>query len=505
MIEEFLRTMTYPMLACLLLAGIHVYLGIHVLARKVIFVDLALAQIAALGAVYGVLLGYDLDADQWSIKLFSLLFASVGAFIFSLTRMRHERVPQEAIIGITYAVALATTILMTARLAHGAEQVETLLAGSILWVRGSTIVATAALYAAIGIFHYRFRRNFLLISHDPLRAEAEGVSVRLWDFLFYFTFGFVVTSSVAIAGVLLVFCFLVIPAVIAVLFADRLSVRLAIGWVIGALVSLLGVIISYTSDLPSGPTIVVCFALFLIASGILWYVLHAADKAVAVLRVAAGGVAFAAFFGLTLLLEKAPDRDAAKLLASPLKNERLLGLHMLAADSSLEQTGLEKILLLLTDAEAEVRGQALRLVIDRRLAAALPQVLALLYDPQDLVREDAVRAAKVLGHAGITPQLLAAADQEEDEYIRVELAEAALELGDPHGLLVLIQVMDNGEATDIRKDAHEHLSAHLNLDFPFHAELAAAANDSEIRPFREWWEKHHHELKWNPRTKIFSP
>ncbi|MDZ7269014.1 MAG: metal ABC transporter permease [candidate division KSB1 bacterium] len=505
MIEDFLRTMTYPMLACLLLAGIHVYLGIHVLARKVIFVDLALAQIAALGAVYGVLLGYDLDTDHWSIKLFSLLFASVGAVIFSLTRMRHERVPQEAIIGITYAVALATTILITARLAHGAEQVETLLAGSILWVRGPTIVTTAVLYAAIGLFHYRFRRHFLLISHDPLRAEAEGIPVRLWDFLFYFTFGFVVTSSVAIAGVLLVFCFLVIPAVIAVLFADRLSLRLTIGWVIGGLVSLLGVVISYASDLPSGPTIVVCFAVFLVASGILWYVQHAVHKTVAVLRVAAGGVAVAAFFGLTLLFEKTTARHAANLLASPLKNERLLGLHMLSADSSLDHARLEQILPLLSDAEAEVRGRALRLVIEHRMAAALPQVLALLDDPQDLVREDAVRAAKILGHAGITPRLLAAAEKEQDEYIRVELAEAALELGDPRGLPVLLDMMDTGEATDIRKDAHEHLCAHLKVDFPFHAEIPAAANDSEIRPFRQWWAKHRHQLKWDPQKKIFSP
>lgn len=505
MIADFFRTMTYPMLACLLLAGIHVYLGIHVLARKVIFVDLALAQIAALGAVYGVLLGYDLDADQWSIKFFSLLFASIGAFIFSLTRMRHERVPQEAIIGITYAVALATTILMTARLAHGAEQVETLLAGSILWVRGSNIAATAALYAAIGIFHYKFRRNFLLISQDPLRAEAEGISVRGWDFLFYFTFGFVVTSSVAIAGVLLVFCFLVIPAVIAVLFADRISTRLAIGWAVGAIVSLLGVIISYTSDLPSGPTIVVCFAIFLIASGVLWYLLHASQKAVAIMRVLAGSLAFVAFFGLTSLFEKKNDSDPFRLLSSSLKNERLIGLRLLTDDSTATSETLAKILPLLSDPESEIRSQALRAVIDHKISAALPEVLARLSDPEDLVREDAVRAIKILGHAGVTPQLLAAAAKEEDEYIRVELAEAALEFGEARGLEILIDIMDHGEASDVRKDAHEHLIAHAKIDYVFPAETPAVLNDQAIAPFRQWWEKHQHGLTWDPQTKIFTP
>lgn len=505
MIADFFYTMTYPMLACLLLAGIHVYLGIHVLARKVIFVDLALAQIAALGAVYGVLLGYDLDADQWSIKIFSLLFASVGAFIFSLTRMRHERVPQEAIIGITYAVALATTILMTAKLAHGSEQVETLLAGSILWVRGSNIAATAALYAAIGIFHYKFRRNFLLISQDPLRAEAEGISVRWWDFLFYFTFGFVVTSSVAIAGVLLVFCFLVIPAVIAVLFADRISTRLAIGWAVGAFVSLLGVIISYTSDLPSGPTIVVCFAIFLIASGVLWYLVHASQKAVALMRVLAGSLAFVVFFGLTSLFEKKSDTDPFRLLSSSLKNERLIGLRLLTDDATATSETLAKILPLLSDPESEIRSQALRAVIDRKISAALPDVLARLSDPEDLVREDAVRAIKILGNVSITPQLLAAAAAEEDEYIRVELAEAALEFGEARGLEILIDIMDHGEASDVRKDAHEHLIAHAKIDFIFPAETPAALNDQTIAPFRQWWEAHRRGLTWDPQTKIFTP
>ena len=184
---EFFHLMTYPFLACLLIAGIHVYLGLHVISRKVIFVDLALAQIAAFGAIYGVLLGYDLHEDVWAIKGFSLLFAFLGAVVFSLTRMRREKVPHEAVIGITYAVALAATILGSVHLAHGADEVRALLAGSILWVRGDTILYLALLYAAIGWFHYRYRRRFLAISLDPDAAEASGVNLQWWDFLFSFS------------------------------------------------------------------------------------------------------------------------------------------------------------------------------------------------------------------------------------------------------------------------------------------------------------------------------
>ena len=278
---ELVRTMALPFVACLLLAGIHVYLGIHVLARKVIFVDLSLAQIAALGAIVGVLLGYDPEHDALVMKLFSLSFAVAGAAVFSLTRMRHERVPQEAIIGISYAVALAASILASARLAHGADEMRELLAGSILWIRAPDLAVAGALYGAVGLFHFVFRRRFLQISFALDDAVRSGLNVRLWDFLFYLSFGIVVTSSVAIAGVLLVFCFLVVPAVFAVLFAESITARLILGWIAGTVVSFAGVTISYAKDLPSGPTIVVCFAIGLVFAGIVYYVRGAERRALA--------------------------------------------------------------------------------------------------------------------------------------------------------------------------------------------------------------------------------
>jgi len=263
--------MTYPFMACLLLAGIHVYLGIHVMQRKVIFVDLALAQIAALGSVAGILLGYSYHEYPWQSKIFSLSFAVFGAPIFAITKMRHEKVPQEAIIGITYAVALALTVLASANLPHGADEIRELFSGSILWVKPEVIYVTACLYGLIGSFHYVFRRKFLRLSgFDEYKenADIDLKNPKLWDFLFYLSFAFVVTSSVHIAGVLLVFAYLVIPAAIAMLLSDNLKIRLILGWGIGTFVSVFGVTYSYFQDLPSGPVIVVFSGLLLAFVGL---------------------------------------------------------------------------------------------------------------------------------------------------------------------------------------------------------------------------------------------
>ncbi|MFQ5701880.1 MAG: metal ABC transporter permease, partial [Acidobacteriota bacterium] len=260
---EQLQVLALPFVACLILTGIHAYLGIHVLSRKVIFVDIALAQIAALGATVAFLLGYNPRSEQayW----FSLSFAVMAAIIFALTRSRVERVPQEAVIGLTYAIAAAAAILLADISPHGAEHLRDLLAGSIVWVTPHQVIKTGILYAIIGGFHYVFRKRFLLISLDPQEAYARGLRVRLWDFLFYLSFGVVITSSVQIAGVLLVFCYLVAPSVFAVMFADDLKTRLLLGWTVGTLVSAVGLFFSY--DRPSGPMIMVCFAVVLVLGG----------------------------------------------------------------------------------------------------------------------------------------------------------------------------------------------------------------------------------------------
>jgi len=254
--------------ASLILTGIHAYLGVHVVERGVIFVDLSLAQIAALGTTVAYLAGYDLHSG--AAYLFSLGFTFIGAAIFAVSRVhRKTRIPQEAIIGIVYAVSAAVSILVMSKATQETEHLKEMLVGNILSVSWPELGKTAVLYSLVGLFHYVFRRRFLLISMNEQEAEKQGVNVRLWDFLFYVSFGFVVTSSVAIAGVLLVFCFLIVPSVTAMLFAERLGPRLAIGWTMGAVVSAAGVSLSYILDLPTGATIVATFgATLLILAGI---------------------------------------------------------------------------------------------------------------------------------------------------------------------------------------------------------------------------------------------
>ncbi len=268
---EILPFLLMPFLASLILTGIHAYLGVHVVERGVIFVDLALAQIAALGAVVAILL--NLDPHGGGTYWISLAFTFLGAAVFALVRGRRVRIPQEAIIGISYAVASGAAVLAMSKATGETEHLKDMLVGNILAVSGPEVARTAALYAVIGAFHFIFRKKFLMISTDPKGAEAAGVSIRFWDFLFYASFGFVVTSSVAIAGVLLVFCYLIVPSVGAMLFADRIGPRLAIGWTMGTLVSALGVWLSVMLDLPTGATIVCTFGgvlvLMFIASALL--------------------------------------------------------------------------------------------------------------------------------------------------------------------------------------------------------------------------------------------
>src|ERR1035437_1006305 len=254
---EILPFLFWPFVASLILTGIHAYLGVHVVERGVIFVDLALAQIAALGATMAILLG--MSPHGRGAYFLSLGFTFLGAGIFSVARTRRGHIPQEAFIGIAYAVASATAILAMSKATGETEHLKDMLVGNILAVSRADVAKTALLYGAIGVFHYFFRKKFLLISTDPAQAEARGMSIRFWDFLFYASFGFVVTSSVAIAGVLLVFCYLIVPSVGAMLFADKIGRRLAIGWTMGTLVSALGVYFSVLLDLPTGATIVCTF------------------------------------------------------------------------------------------------------------------------------------------------------------------------------------------------------------------------------------------------------
>ena len=262
---DILQFLLWPIAASLVIAGIHAYLGLHVVERGVIFVDLSLAQIASLGATLALLIPlWGGDPESAPVYWMSLGFTFIGAAIFALVKGQRARVPQEAIIGITYAVASAAVIVAMSKSTGEAEHLRDMLVGNILSVQWPEVWLTGLIYVVIGAFHYVFRRRFLDISTDPEAIAARGVSVRFWDFLFYASFGFVVTRSVAIAGVLLVFCYLIVPSVAGMLFSERIGPRLAIGSVMGSVVSILGMYFSVQFDLPTGATIVCTFGLVLI-------------------------------------------------------------------------------------------------------------------------------------------------------------------------------------------------------------------------------------------------
>src|SRR6478735_9112321 len=230
--------------ATLIIAGIHAYLGLHVVERGVIFVDLSLAQIASLGAAIAVWLGYDAGAP--AIYWLSLAFTLLGAFVFAMIKGHDAHIPQEAIIGISYAVASAAVILTMSKTSGEAEHLKDMLVGNILSVQWPEVWLTGGIYLAIGIFHWVFRKRFLEISMDAHAVAARGVPVRFWDFLFYASFGLVVTPSVG-----------------AMLWARRIGPRLAIGWVMGVVVSIMGMYFSVVFDLPTGATIVCTFGVAL--------------------------------------------------------------------------------------------------------------------------------------------------------------------------------------------------------------------------------------------------
>ena len=262
---DFLELMIRPFVACMVLVGIHVYLGLHVVRRGVIFVDLALAQVSAFGATLGFLWGFGLDSPQ--SYAIALGFTLLGAAVFTLTRSRNAVVPQEALIGIVYAISTAAAILVLSRAPEGGEELKAILVGHLLFVDWPEILTIFILYTAISIAHYFARARLLLISDDPDGAFAKGVRVRWWDFFFYATFGLVVTSAVQIAGVLLVFAFLIAPAVCGVFLADAVKTRLLVGWVTGMATSAAGIAASFYWDLPTGATIVCAFGFTLLICG----------------------------------------------------------------------------------------------------------------------------------------------------------------------------------------------------------------------------------------------
>ncbi|MBI4538782.1 MAG: metal ABC transporter permease [Gemmatimonadetes bacterium] len=247
-----------PTVCALVILLAHAYFGLHIIKRGIIFVDLALAQIAALGSTVAVMVGF--HAGTPTAYAFAYAFTLIGGLIFSFSRMEDSPVPQEAIIGITFVVASATVILLASFSAEGAEQIKETLTGTLIWVTWADVLKILGAYVVVTLFHYVFRRPMLAISFTPERQRH----LRLWDFLFYASFGFVITMSVPVAGVLMVFSVLVIPAVIAFLYTRRFLSALLLAWASGTVAIVGGITVSFLWDVTTGPLLVCAFGAALI-------------------------------------------------------------------------------------------------------------------------------------------------------------------------------------------------------------------------------------------------
>lgn len=407
---------------CLVLVGIHSYLGIHVIKRKVIFVDLSLAQIAALGTTVAFLFG--IAPESMGAYWFSLGFTFIGAAIFSLSRFRHEKIPQEAIIGLVYALAAAVAILVIDRAPQGAEHIKEILTGSILWVQWDTILTAALIYLLVGIFHFIFRDKFILISNNPEQAYRQGLKVRLWDFLFYMTFGIVIAHSVRTAGVLLVFVFLVVPAIATILLTNRLWLQLVLGWSMGTLVSILGLLTSYYADLPSGPTVVATYGLALLLLSLVLYLIRSKNRKIAVRNLVAGiivvGITGVIFYGMAKFFI-AHDEHAHH-----------------------EMSGI-------------VSEQA---------------------DSQRITEPPEPHTAQ---------ELLRRLEQTTDGFEKIEILQKLVSIDEQEGLYRTIQFLETAEVPFLREEALSILREFAPNDFGYDLSRSKAENAEAIRQFYLWW------------------
>ena len=473
--DQLLSIMLPPLVACLILTGIHAYLGLHVVSRGVIFVDLALAQIAALGSTFAFLAGFQPESQMG--YYYSLGFTFLGAAIFALSRLRDQRVPQEALIGIVFAVASSAAILIADRAPAGAEHVEQMLTGSILWVSWPMIGKTFVIYCIIGLFHFLYRKRFLFISMHSAEAEASGMAVRWWDFLFYISFGFVITSSVAIAGVLLVFCYLIVPSVIGMIFSARIGLRLAIGWASGILVSLLGLYLSYRFDLPSGPSIVCTFGAVLICAALARYVVGSENKTRALVRTASGSLGLAILLLLALqispYLDKVPQPEP----------------------SDLEK--LERALAQLGDGET---------VADETLALLRDLQKPLQMELQSGRLQPDYRAVQNMGTSGrpeFIPILLAIHAQAQDPWLKYYASDSLTQLGHKEAFHQLITILRSPTPPFLRSQILEKLVQVTDDDFGYDPAREAEANEAALNRLEVWWHQNTERMVWDKEGRIF--
>jgi zinc/manganese transport system permease protein len=420
---------------CLVLVGIHSYLGLHVIRRKVIFVDLALAQIAALGTTVGFLFG--IMPTSMGAYWFSLLFTFIGAAVFSISRFRHEKIPQEAIIGLTYAIAASVTILVIDKAPHGAEHIKDVLTGSILWVKWSTIAYAAIVYSLIGLFHFIYRRQFLLISENPGEAYKQGLSIRLWDFLFYVSFGIVITHSVGTAGVLLVFVFLVVPAIASMLITNILWKQLVIGWGLGLFVSIIGLYISYIADIPSGPTVVSFYGVMLVIISIILYIWRAESRKKGLLKIAFGmGIVMIVVFGIYVM------GNTFKSLYHEHNHKEFL-----------------------TEEEHLIHEVSEHSKLSNMSETDLENYLQSIHDENKLHK---------------------LFDAEKDYYVKLQIAKRIVDINKKSGLELYLFLLENSDLPFLQNEIVQQMRQISKKQFGYDTEKDNIENEKALRKWREW-------------------
>jgi len=496
-----------PLLSCLAVSGVLVYLGMHVVERKVIFVDLALAQIAALGVMWAILMGYDHETDTLAVTLYSLAFTALGALVFSITRTHHERVPHEALIGIIYVAASAGGLVLADRFALGTEALKELIAGRVALVTPEIVEKLAGTCVVVAAVFVVLHRRLMRISTDPAAAEAAGMFLRGWDFLFYLLFGVLITQCVGVLGVLPVFAYLVIPAVAAAFLFQSVRARLIFGWLFAGGISLVGLETARVSQLDPGPTIVCLFAAALVVLGVGLFLRARRFAPRVILRVAGFTVLFAVFLTGTLAFRKSSPTDelatAVEFARSGDATKQRQAMASFRRFPDAQQRWVPLVMPMLQDPDRVARGAAAGLLGDTHARTAVAALAARLpVETDEEIREAVVRALRAIGDPAAVHALAEAAAREGEPDLVVAMGAAAFELAGPgqdadlrKAADALVKVMTDGDAPRAaRRDAGDALRAHVELDPAAHDDAAAAA----------WWRDHRDQLVWQAARHRFG-
>jgi len=487
-VDAFFAALTWPLALCLVLGVLLTYLGAQVLERRAVFADLAVAQVAGLGAVWGLLLGWSIDTSPWAIRAFALGFTVLAAAILAGQRSFEQDLSREALAGALYALSAAATVLIGASLHHGPEEVRDLLAGKALFARPSGVLSAAVLFAPVGFLVHRFEarmRPARARDKQGRRAVAAPHGAQ-WDFAFYAALGLAVSYAVPLVGVLLVFSYLLLPAATAALVARAGPGRLRAGWLACAAGTLLGLWLAYASDLPPEPSVALCLGLQFVAALVARYMLDARDRLGASLAVLSCAALVAMLLAWSFQL-RAREQAIDPTAPDAPSGARTALVDRLSMEPGLWDSERAAISALLAGDDPEIRARLLDLIAARGEGSLLEHVHALLGDPDDLVRDSALNCVRALARPESVPVLVAASAEERDDYLEVDIGETLLALGSAHGLAVLLNVMESGESELARAEAFEQLTRHWPAaprDLVYDPASEAPARKAEVAALR---------------------